>query len=95
MTLQRPARNQSYSHQPSRHSRTVSRARTPVILSEAKDLSRQTLANRSIATIMYGRSTAAPQARKITAPAPHRVFFFFPFNFQLSTVNFFPGEFPK
>jgi hypothetical protein len=77
------------------HDRSVSHQTNPdVILSEAKDLSRRPFANRSIATIAYGRSTAAPQARKITAATPRRAFFF-PFNFQLSTVNFFPGELPK
>jgi hypothetical protein len=38
---------------------------------------------------MYGRSTAAPQVRKIAAPTMTGVFFFFIFDFKLSTVDFF------
>jgi len=34
---------------------------------------------------VYGRSIAAPQVRKIKSPPTFRVFFLFPFNFQLST----------
>jgi hypothetical protein len=53
-----------------------------------KSVQRSNAPNVSFSKAMYGRSTAAPQVRKIATPAPHRVFFVIPFNFQLSTVNF-------
>jgi hypothetical protein len=61
-----------------------------VILSEAKDLRRRPgPQHHPFIAPLYGRSTAAPQARAIANPTQICFFFLFPFDFQLSTVNLF------